>query len=317
MIRLAEENLPLHGGCVLTIGNFDGVHLGHRALIAETARIGKEMGLPALVFTFKEHPQSFMGNSLKYVFGPEDKAACMAACGADIYYRADFLKHKDLTPAQFVKRVIRDALGARWVVCGYDFSFGKGGSGTADTLRVLLAEEGIGCTVMPPVTVDGAAVSSTRLRALISEGNMPEAARLLGRPYGFTLPVVSGRRLGAKLGSPTVNQLFPTDRAVPAYGVYAVFCRVEGRIYGGVANIGVKPTVGKEPAPLCETHIFYFSGDLYGKDVKIYLMERLREERQFDSLDALKAQITKDSAAARAILEGDGYQRLKGELSLC
>ena len=310
------ENLPLKGGCVLTIGNFDGVHLGHQALIGQTAAIAKKLGLPALVLSFKQHPQSLLsGESFKYLLGAEDKERFIAAAGGDIYCPADFEKLRYTSPEDFVNGLILKDLGAKHVVCGYNFSFGKGGKGTPALLTALLGAQGVECSVLPRITVGGEHVSSTRLRALIAAGDMSTAAKLLGRLYSFNLPVVHGRRLGAKLGSPTINQRFPADRALPAFGVYAALCGIEGKLYGGVANIGVKPTVSTEKVPLCETNIFGFSDDLYGKEVRVYLCKHLRAEKRFDNLDALRAQIARDTSVAKAVLAEEGFDDMtKGEL---
>lgn len=317
MIRLGKDDLPLAGGCVMTIGNFDGVHLGHRSLIGKTAAVAEKLGLPSLVLTFKEHPQSLLGNrDFKYILGQEDKAALVEAAGADLYCLLGFAELKDMSPTEFADTVIIGLLGARHVVCGYNFSFGRGGVGTPQALRALLEERGVGFTLNPAVTTDIGSVSSTRLRALIGAGDMESAATLLGRLYGFTLPVVHGRRLGSKLGSPTINQLFPEDRTVPAFGVYAVFCEIDGMTYGGVANIGMRPTVGGTDLPLCETHIFGFNGDLYGKEVRVKLYRRLRGEKKFPDLQALRTQIARDCAAAAEVLRDYRHTDTKGELYL-
>lgn len=302
--------MPLTGGCVLTIGNFDGVHLGHRMLIGKTAKLAAEMGLPALVLTFAAHPQSLLRKqSFKYILSAADKERLVAAAGADLYYSADFELYKDLSPEEFVRTVLIEKLGARHVVCGYNFSFGKGGRGNPALLKELLAGYGVDCTIAEAFTTKGGSVSSTRLRALISAGDMEAVATLLGRLYSFTLPVAHGRRLGSKLGSPTINQHFPEDRAMPAFGVYAVLCRIDGALYGGVANIGVKPTVGYTDAPLCETHIFDFNGDLYGKEVQVYLCRHLRGEKKFDNVDQLTRQIARDAAYAKEVLERGNYRK--------
>ena len=313
MVIIQEDRQPFEGGSVITIGNFDGVHIGHRALMAATAEKAREMGLPSLVWTFKKHPRSVFDPSFKYVISDEDKINELSATGIDYYYAEDFERVKDLSPEEFVDEVLIGRFKAAHLICGYDFSFGKGGVGTPELLRKLLGEAGVGVTVMPAVLHDGEEVSSTRLRALIAEGNVERAADFLGRLYSFKLPVTEGLRIGRFLGSPTINQLFPTDRAMPAFGVYAVLCGIEGKLYGGVANIGVKPTVGEVSAPLCETYIFDFDGDLYGKEVRIYLCKHLRGEKRFESLDALRAQIAKDSATAEATLRDEGFYKSEGD----
>ncbi len=317
MKTLEAENLPLNGGCVLTIGNFDGVHLGHQALIGQTAAIAKELGLPTAVLSFKQHPKSLLsGDSFKYLLGAEDKEKLIAAAGADIYCPLDFEAVRDLSPEEFAAKLVIDGFKAKHVVCGYNFSFGKGGKGTPALLKELLSTRGVECTVLPRITVGDEHVSSTRLRALIAAGDMVSAARLLGRLYSFNLPVVQGRHLGAKLGSPTINQHFPEDRALPAFGVYAALCGIDGKLYGGVANIGVKPTVSDEGVPLCETNIFDFSDDLYGKEVRVYLCKFIRAERRFKDLSALRAQIARDTAVAKTVLLEEGFDDMKGDFLL-
>lgn len=308
MTELTESALPLDGkrGCVLTIGNFDGVHIGHRALIQKTVSLAAEMGLPSVVWSFGRHPQSYFGNgSVFYLTGAYEKKRLISAIGADMYFPADFAKYKDMSEKCFVDEVLVSAFGVKAVLCGYNFSFGKGGGGTPELLGRLLAEHGVPLFVLPAVCCDGAVVSSTGLRALIKAGDMDTARRQLGHCYGFCLPVTGGNRLGHRIGSPTANQHFPADRVVPAYGVYASFCRIDGRLYRAVSDIGVKPTVGGDVnEPVCETHIFGFDGDLYGKELWVYLYERIRDERRFESVEALAAQIAADKEAALKITEG-------------
>ena len=312
MVIIQEDRQPFEGGSVITIGNFDGVHIGHRALMAATAEKAREMGLPSLVWTFKKHPRSVFDPSFKYVISDEDKINELSATGIDYYYAEDFERVKDLSPEEFVDEVLIGRFKAAHLICGYDFSFGKGGVGTPELLRKLLGEAGVGVTVMPAVLHDGEEVSSTRLRALIAEGNVERAADFLGRLYSFKLPVTEGLRIGRFLGSPTINQPLPPDEALPSFGVYAVFCDVKGTVYGGVANIGVRPTVtGGKASPTCETHIFGFNGTLYGEKVRVYLYKKLRAELKFGNLTALSAQIAKDSFNAKKTLEG--VEAPKGE----
>lgn len=314
MIRLSDGSLPLEGGCVLTIGNFDGVHTAHRALIEKTACMALQMGLPSVVWTFGEHPQRYFGaGELKYITGETEKLLLIARAGADMYFSARFEDYKDMSAERFVKEVLVERFGVKHVLCGYDFSFGKGGKGTPAVLEELLSEHKVPLTVMSPVCIDGEAVSSTRLRALITKGEMEKAALLLGRRYGFCLPVSHGNRLGHTIGCPTINQRFPEDRVVPAYGVYASYCVVDGTVYRAVSNVGVKPTVNAaDKTPVCESFIFDYSGNLYGKSVWVYLHSYLRKETRFDSVERLSAQIEADKASAISVLqaateEGEAY----------
>ncbi len=303
MIELKPTAVSFPTGCVLTIGNFDGVHLGHRALIHEAVNAARAMSLPSVVWTFADHPQSTLGNiDIKYCIDEADKQSLMEKLGVDCYYAADFASYKDVSAEDFIKSELVGRFNVKCVICGYDFRFGKGGCGDSTLLRQTLSEHGSDCKILPAVTVDGSPVSSTRLRTVIAGGDMKTARALLGSPYGFTLPVEHGRQLGRRLGHPTINQLLPPDRVVPAYGVYAVLVTVDGVTYKGVTNIGVKPTVTDDAVPMCETHIFRFDGNLYGKPVRVCLYEKLRDERRFPSLDALRAQIAADAAEAERVL---------------
>lgn len=313
MIIIDGERQPFEKGCVLTVGNFDGVHTGHHTLMTATVNKAKELGVPSAVWTFKQHPRALLGGAdFKYLISDEDKRQLISAFGIDYYCAVDFDSVKELTPREFVKEILIKEFNASHLVCGYDFSFGKGGVGTPELLVSLLEEYGVGVTVMPAVTVDGEEVSSTRLRQLLKEGDVERAAQFLGRLYSFKLPVEEGLRIGRFLGSPTINQSFPQRAALPKYGVYAVFCDVNGKVYGGVANVGVRPTVtGGRTNPTCETHLFDFNGTLYGEKIRVYLYKRLRAELKFGDLSALSQQIVKDSLNARKVLEG--VEAPKGE----
>lgn len=304
-MEIIEGAAPfLKDGCVLTIGNFDGMHIAHRELIFATVRQSKQAGLPAVVWSFKEHPQSLLRpDTFRYILSGDDKARLIEALGADIYYRAEFEDYKSLTAEEFVRDVLVGAFNVKQVLCGFDFSFGKGGSGTPERLDELLGEYGVRLSVLPAVMHGGAEVSSTRIRGLITQGKVEEAAQLLGRYYSFKLPVCQGKRLGRELGTPTINQRLPQDFVQPAYGVYAVLCDIDGKVYGGVSNIGTRPTVtGGAVAPVCETYILDYNGNLYGKEVRVYLYRYLRAEQRFDSLAALKESISADVENARQAL---------------
>lgn len=296
--------MPPKGGCVLTIGNFDGVHIGHQTLLKATKSKAAEMGLPVVVWSFKQHPASIMGDgSFKYILSTDDKIRQLGFFGAEYYYGADFLSYRDMSAEQFVRDVLVEQFEVKHLLCGFDFTFGKGGKGTPELLKKLLGDCGVGVTVLPEVVYGGNTVSSTRVRALIANGDMATAARLLGRYYSFNLPVMRGRCVGRTLGAPTINQVFPQDRALPAFGVYAVFCDVDGKIYKGAANIGVRPTItGGVGVPVSETHILDFDGDLYGKYVRVYLYKQLRGEIRFSSMLSLSEQIARDAALAGGLL---------------
>ena len=253
-----------------------------------------------MVWTFAESPKALQQGA-KYITGSVEKMEALEKLGAEQIYFADFERCRSMTPSEFVEKALIGDFHADTVVCGFDFRFGASRAGDAQTLKALLAQAGVSCIVVPPVKAGDETVSSTLIRRKLAEGDIEGASFLLGRRYSFLLPVIHGRRLGRTIGFPTINQRFPAYQVVPAYGVYACLCEVDGKLYRGVSNIGVRPTVSEhEDAPLCETHIFDFSDDLYDKEARVYLCRRIRPERRFDSVEALREQVERDKQAARA-----------------
>ncbi|MDD2268514.1 MAG: bifunctional riboflavin kinase/FAD synthetase [Eubacteriales bacterium] len=292
---LTDDMLPLEGGCVMSLGNFDGVHIGHAQLIKELA--AAKNSEKAVVFTFAQHPLNLISDKkpVKYIIGSSDKMKYLGELGADAVYFADFAEMKDYSPERFVDEVLIKLFNPKTVVCGDSFTFGQGKSGNAELLSEMLRERGVSCIVVPPVKVRGRVVSSTLIRSLITEGKLEEAEELLGRKYSIILPVIHGRAYGRTIGVPTINQLFPPDRIVPKFGVYACLCEIDGILYEGVANVGVRPTIAEPtPEPLCETHIFEFSERLYDRDVRVIFCSLIREEEKYGSLEELISQIMKD-----------------------
>jgi riboflavin kinase/FMN adenylyltransferase len=285
-------DLEKNAGCrfaadaAVALGNFDGVHIGHRRLFDA---LGDEF--PRAVFTFSDLRKSGLICTL------EDRLSLIRDCGVRYAAVADFADVKQIPAPRFVE-FLCSSLGARRLVCGYNFTFGAGGAGTADDLRRLAAGYGTKTVIVPPVLSNGDVVSSSRIRSLLELGDMKQAAELLGKNYGITLPVVHGRELGRKMGYPTVNQLIPVILAAPRFGVYASRCSFRGETYESVTNIGVRPTVDGET--LCaETHIFDFDEDLYGENVRVELCGFIRPEKRFLSVDELFSQVARDAADAR------------------
>ncbi len=297
---ITDNDLPIMHKTIISIGNFDGVHIGHRLLIETLASQSAEKQLDGIVFTFAQNPKNLLtSGEVKYLTGTEDKMRLLSEYGARNIYFADFADIGGLSPEEFADNILVKKFNVDTVICGYDFRFGKGRAGSAEDLVKLLDRHGIKCIITPAVYFEGQPVSSTAIRRLLSEGNVERAEKLLGKPYSFTLPVIHGRQIGRSLGFPTINQVFPEYRVIPAYGVYAVVCEANGTIYNGIANIGVRPTVSKfGDSPVCETHLFGFSGDLYNHAVRVSLKKRIRPEVKFDSLDQLKNQIKADMQAA-------------------
>lgn len=277
----------------VALGFFDGLHLGHIEVVKKTLF---KKGLCSVVFTFsgKDILPKFKDSTGRTIITYEQKKAIFGKIGIDYVYAPDFSSVKDFSAEEFVRDILKERLNAGYVVCGYDFRFGKNGAGTPDILERLCKSYGIECEIVPAVLVDGEIVSSTIIRELIREGNIEKANHLLGYEVSYMLPVISGNRVGRSLGFPTINQIIPSEMVQPKNGVYASWTEVEGRTYRSVTNIGVKPTVTDKNEVITETHIIGYDGDLYGESVKITLCRYIRGEMKFKNLDELKEQLGKD-----------------------
>lgn len=313
-MRIIRDTLyldPADRGAVAAIGNFDGVHLGHQAVIALAAKTAAEIGAPLGVMTFEPHPREFFALSKGIaitpfrLMSPEAKAHRMAKLGVDKLYEITFnAALAALTPEDFARTVISERLGLRHVVIGQDFCFGRNRAGTAADLRDMGATMGFGVTVAPMVELAAGEVSSTAIREALTDGRPHDAAAMLGHWHRIDGEVIRGDQRGRDLGYPTVNMSI-AGLHPPKYGIYAVKIDVlDGPYagsYDGAASIGVRPTFG-ENHPNCETFIFDFKGDLYGAEISVALVEYLRAEEKFDGIDALIAQMDADCARARAVL---------------
>jgi riboflavin kinase/FMN adenylyltransferase len=298
------RNLPAEArGATVALGNMDGVHLGHRAVLAAAHRARPDLPLAAL--TFEPHPREH--------FRPDDppfrltllpaKAQALAELGARLVYALPFddaLAH--MSAEEFFREVIVEGIGALHLACGPDFAFGHRRGGSQDFLRQAAEAAGIGLSVVPPLSDSEGSISSTRIRRELQGGYVERAAALLGRPWSVTGPVTHGDARGRTIGFPTAN--VPLGRHLePARGVYAVRVRLaDGRVVPGVANIGRRPTLGGDPVSRIEAHLFDFAGDLYGQEVEVALHGFIREERRFADFAALTAQIAADAQTAREML---------------
>lgn len=303
------EHLPdeCRGG-VVAIGNFDGVHRGHRALIGEAARHAGKAGVPLAVLTFEPHPrQVFLPDGPPFRITPfRSKARLMDGLGVDVLLALRFSSALQNKAAdEFVGDVLRDGLGARHVVVGYDFAFGRKRSGNADTLVALGQEMGFGASVLEPVTHGDDVCSSSIIRVDLESGRVRRAAELMAHWWEVEGRVLGGDRRGRTIGFPTANLSLHPAALRPALGVYAVHFGLDrgGRTewHKGVANIGQRPTFDGIGINL-EVHIFDFDEDIYGRHARVAFVEHLRPERKFNGLDEIKAQIGRDSDQARALL---------------
>jgi len=305
---LATEDPALRGAAV-ALGNFDGVHLGHRALVERAREVARREGRPLGVVTFEPHPrQVFAPEAPPFrLMNAEARANRMARLGVEILYEVPFdAGLAALSPAAFARDGLVRGLGVGHVAVGADFGFGRGRAGTAQGLAELGRDLGFGVTVIDLVAAGGGAVSSTAIRAALSEGRPEDAARMLGHWHRIEGPVLHGDKRGRELGFPTANMALD-GLHLPRFGVYAVKVDVLGGphrgSHAGAASIGVRPMFGGS-APNLETHVLDFDGDLYGAHLSVALVQYLRPEMRFDSVAALVAQMHEDCACARAALAG-------------
>ncbi len=287
-------------GAFIALGTFDGLHIGHKAVItAEKTEYQRKI---ALMFT--HHPQvELQGENPGTLITDSKEKSVLKGWGVTPEY-IDFGEICELSPADFVDNILIKKYNAKSLSCGFNYRFGKNAEGTSETLLRLCAEREIKLTVVDAVEYKNAPVSSTRIRQALCDGEMKSVKAMLGRYFSYNFEVLHGDERGRILGSPTINQFFSEDFAVPQYGVYASFTEIDGKRYPSVTNIGIRPTIGNSEKR-SETNIVGFEGDLYGKYPEVFLVEKIRGEMQFSSLDELSQQIAKDRKIALEILKGE------------
>ncbi|MCL1895829.1 MAG: bifunctional riboflavin kinase/FAD synthetase [Clostridiales bacterium] len=286
----------------VALGFFDGLHLGHTALISETVGFAKANGLAACVFTFREHPANIMNGRLivPRLLTEEQKLKRLFALGVDRVYDFDFADgFHTMTPEFFARTLLKDAFMAEAVFCGFNFRFGAEALGDTSALKGFGDSFGFDTHVLDPVYIAGRLVSSTLIRRCINSGDIEPAGRLLGRDYSLGGGIEEGRGLGQSFGFPTANFYPAQDLTLPAHGVYVTEALIDDVLYPAVSNIGVAPTIVSSGALRVETHLFDTNMALYGKKIEVYFKKMLRKERRFDSEDALKRQIASDTETAR------------------
>jgi len=295
-------------GAVIAVGNFDGVHRGHQAVLDRALELARAEGIPAMVLTFEPHPRSFFrpDEPVERLTDAVEKAEILRCMGFDAVVEQPFTAAFSAQSAEaFVQDMLVGKLHARRVVAGYDFHFGKGRRGTPEFLAEAGRQAGFAVTLVDAFSDEGGdVVSSTRIRTLLCEGDVAGAAALLGYRYMVRSVVEHGKKLGRTLGFPTANMRLNGPVRVK-YGIYAVrFRRADGSLHDGVASFGRRPTVDNDGAPMLETFLFDFSGDLYGETASVSFFGFLRGEVKFDGLEPLVAQMKRDEAEARALLAG-------------
>lgn len=284
----------------LTVGNFDGVHLGHRELLRRTVSRARDAGTAAVALTFSPHPVRYFSPGARFyeITTKEEKAELIARMGIDILVIESFdgaTGH--MWPKEFARKILWQRLRARWLTVGYDFTFGRDRTGSPTMLVEAGKELGFEVDVVPPLIRGGLIVSSTRIRELLLGGRVREAEELLCRPYRLSGPVVTGAGRGKNLGFPTANIRF-VQELVPLPGVYVVDAQIGNTLYRAVANVGFNPTFGENSLGV-EVHLMDFHRDIYGEEISVFFRDRIRDERKFRSVRELVRQIEKDVQFAR------------------
>ena len=292
---------------LLTIGVFDGVHLGHKHLIAELTGLARKQGLSSGVITFSRHPREVVSprSRLPFLTGFEQRIELLKGEGVDGVIPLPFTPElAKLSPEEFLS-LLKKHLRMKGLVVGPDFALGHKREGDTDALRRLGEEMGFSVTVVPPLKIDGEVVSSTAIRQALAEGDTKRAQKLMGRPFNLHGRVVKGDRRGNELGFPTANLETAAEQALPADGVYTSRAFMDAQAYPAMTNIGLHPTFGGDKR-LVEVYLMDYHGDLYGRELTVEIIERLRDEIKFDSPQELKKQIAEDIKRGKAILETRG-----------
>jgi riboflavin kinase/FMN adenylyltransferase len=289
----------------ITIGNFDGVHMGHQALFQRVRQWAEELHGQSVVVTFDPHPLEvlFPEKAPSFITSHRQKLELIASCGIDativIPFDHEFAR---ISAREFVEVILVEKIGVKAIVVGNDYRFGHSREGDIPFLKRLGEKYGFEVEIVTSIRMNDTPVSSTSIRQMIAGGNIREANKLLGRPFEVTGTVIEGRKRGVSLGFPTANIRMPAV-ASPRTGVYVVQAEVDGKRYGGAANLGYNPTFGDVELSL-ETHLFDFNQDIYGKSITIRFIDRLRDEKRFSGPEELRAQIEKDVGKAKEILKG-------------
>jgi riboflavin kinase/FMN adenylyltransferase len=305
------ENAEIRRPTVLTLGVFDGLHLGHQLIISRVVERARQLGAVPTVVTFDPHPRAVLHpeSAPPLLQTLDQKVEAFGLLGVEqaivVRFTPEFAR---VRAEEFLRDVVHERLQAREVYLGRGFAFGRGREGDIDLLRRVSAELGFAAFEVPEVRLRGQRISSSRIRELLAGASVNLARRMLGRPYGVEGRVVRGHERGRQLGFPTAN-LRPANRVIPRGGVYVTATLIGGEWRRSVTNVGVRPTFEKEAEPSVETFVMNWGGDLYGDVLRVRFLHRLRDERRFDSVEELKRQIDADAARARKYFERAGVRR--------
>jgi riboflavin kinase/FMN adenylyltransferase len=304
------ENANILRPTVLTLGVFDGLHLGHQKIMETVSTRARAADAVATAITFDPHPRSVLhpDSAPPLLQTLDQRLANFKILGIEQAIVIHFTPEFAAQDAElFLKRIVLERLQAKEIYLGHGFAFGRGRGGNIDLLRRMSEQFGFAADEVPEVRLRGIRISSSGIRQLLKDGRVNLARRMLGRPYGIEGVIIRGDRRGHTIGFPTAN-LKPQNRVVPKYGVYATATLIDGRWRKGVTNIGVRPTFESESDPSIETHIFDFDGNLYGSVLRVRFLHRIRNERKFNGIDELKAQIEKDVRTAKRYFSREGVE---------
>lgn len=298
--------LPAFRQPVITLGTFDGVHLGHRAILDEVSRQAQLIGGESILITFEPHPRKvlFPMQDLKILTPLPEKVRLIQEAGINHVIVAPFThEFSCLSAEKYIQQFLVRHFQPSVIVIGHDHHFGHDRKGNMELLQAYAPACNFKVSRISKQLINDAAVSSTKVRQAIMAGDVGAARQMLGRQYSIEGIVAHGQKLGRQLGYPTANlEPLCADQLLPAHGIYAITARLNGRIYKGMMNIGVRPTVSQEPELRLEAHLFDFSEDIYGRSLEIFFVEKLRNEQRFGSIDELRAQLQKDEIAAKTLL---------------
>lgn len=294
------EDIQNIGETGIALGNFDGVHIGHKALIKNAVDDSKKIGFKSVVFTFRNHPKNLTDSKkVRQIVSWEEKVKIMEALGTDYLVAVEFnSQFKKMKAEDFVSNILVKGLNMKAAYCGFHYRFGHKALGTTDLLETMSIKYSYALNVLQPVKIQGNLVSSTRIRQFIAEGEMEACNQLLGRQYALEGKVVHGKQIGTKMGFPTANILIDETRIIPPNGVYITKCFVNNKEWNSITNIGCKPTVGGEQR-LIETHIINFDDNIYSQNIRIEFYKKIRGESKFMDVNALKEQIALDVNAVK------------------
>lgn len=280
---------------VVTIGNFDGIHKGHIKLIKEAVKEAKTKNYKSVVFTFKNHPMRyFRADSIKHIITNEEKVKMFKDLGVDIVFMIPFDEYMTkISATDFVKTILHEKLKCKMVIVGHDFTFARNKEGNASLLESLGKKYNMKVKVIEPIKIKGRRVSSSYIRNLINDGNVSEIKDFLGRNYFLEGEVIHARKIGRTIGFPTANLKAEDKLIIPKNGIYAVKVYIKNKVYYGATNIGYNPTVNGKALSI-ETNIIDFDEEIYGEIIKVEFLDRIRDEKKFNSLDELKSQLRKD-----------------------